>query len=227
MTNNQKGQMAASPFVFKECFLMPMPIGRTAQNLREMLRAVREVKESVLFYHLLQSRMAIRPAEVEYTNDFGRWAGVALQESPLMEKLNAFDPFEFENLEQVRQALGDLLEEYLYEMPYAPFARPGFEFHFCEASTVVRRTEFEAFTLNDFCHYLEKVGLDAIYYHCFEARWRLGSLTKGDFSAWIEGNFDFPDLVEAIRGLDIYFYTLEELQQTLLELVSPWCRRAV
>jgi hypothetical protein len=225
MTDNQTGPKAASPFAFRECFLMPMPIGRKALNLSEMLQAVREVKGSVLFYHLLQSRLTVRPPEVEYTNDFSRWAGVALQESRLMEKLSAFDPFEFKDLEQVRQALTDLMEEYLWETPYPPFARPGFEFHFCEASTVVRRSEFEASTLEELCQNLEKVGLDAIYYHCFEARWRLGSLNYDDFSFWIEANFDFPGLVEAIRGLDIYFFTLEELQEALLELIGRWCGR--
>jgi hypothetical protein len=52
---------AKDPFWFRECFLMTMPIGAKVVNLRELLHAVREVKDSVLYYHLLQSRLAVSP----------------------------------------------------------------------------------------------------------------------------------------------------------------------
>ena len=41
-----------------------------------------------------------------------------------------------------------------------------------------------------------------------------------DFSFWIEYNFDLPKLVEAIRDIDIYFYSLPELRRTLLALFN-------
>jgi hypothetical protein len=49
---------------------MTMPTGRKAANLRDMLMILRDVDESVLSYHLWQSRMAIAPPDVEYPNDF-------------------------------------------------------------------------------------------------------------------------------------------------------------
>ena len=130
---------AQNPFVFRECFLMPMPLGQKVVNLRELLQALREVKESVLYYHLIQSRLVLTTPAVEFPNDFALWAAAALQDVKLAEKLSSFDPFDYESLEKVRQAMVDLLEEYLWDSPYVPWARPGFEFHFCEASTVVYR----------------------------------------------------------------------------------------
>lgn len=215
----QPDQPAQNPFWFRECFLMPMPIGRKAVNLRELLQSIREVREEVLYYHLLQSRLALTPPAVEYPNDFALWAATALQDGKLAEKLSSFDPFEYDRLEQVRQALVDLLEEYLWDLPYIPWARPGMDFHFCEASTVVIRSEISAHSLREFCEVLNKVGLDSIYYHFFEARWRLGVRGRDDFSYWIETNFGLPELVAAIRGLDIYFYSLRELRTTLLGLI--------
>jgi hypothetical protein len=212
-------QTAANPFWFQECFLIPMPIGRRAINLRELLQAVREAEESVLYYHLLQSRLIQSQPAVEYPNDFAVWAASALQDSRLAEKLSSFDPFEYKTLTDVRQAMVDIMEEYLWDLPTVPWARPGMEFHFCEASTVVMRSEFSATNLLEFCQALRKVGLDSIYYHFFESRWRLDPQDMEDFSYWIGTNFDLPELVAAIRSIDVYFYTLTEIRTTLLDLI--------
>jgi hypothetical protein len=212
-------QAAANPFWFRECFLMPMPIGHKAANLRELLQGVRQADEAVLFYHLMQSRLTLSQPTVEFPNDLAYWAAHSLQDSQLAEKLSSFDPFEYDNLEQVRQAVADLLEDYLWDLPNVPWARPGFEFHFCEASTVVMRSEICAETLSQFCEALQKVGLDSVYYHFFEARWRLGVLEKDDFSYWIETNFDLPELVQGIRSIDVYFYTLQEVRTAILKMV--------
>ncbi len=211
-------QAAKDPFWFRECFLIPMPIGIKVVNLRELLHALRDVSESVLYYHLVQSRLAISPPTVEFPNDFALWAAVALQDSALAEKLSSFDPLEYEDLGQVRQAVLDILEEYMWDLPFVPWARSGFEFHFCEASTVVIRSEITAHDLREFCQALQRVGLDSMYYHFFEARWRLGKPID-DFSFWIETNFHLPNLVKAIRDIDIYFYNLKEIRNTLLGLV--------
>ena len=214
-------QSAKDPFWFRECFLMPMPIGIKVVNLRELLHALREVNDAVLYYHLLQSRLAVSQPTVEFPNDFALWAAVALQDSALAEKLSSFDPLNYENLGQVRQAMVDILEEYLWDLPFVPWARSGYELHFCEASTVVIRSEITAHNLREFCQALNKVGLDSMYYHFFEARWRL-ERPIDDFSFWIETNFDLPELVAAIRGIDIYFYSLREIRDTLLGLIHQY-----
>lgn len=214
-------QSAKDPFRFRECFLMPMPIGIKAVNLRELLHALREVSDAVLYYHLLQSRLAVSQAAVEFPNDFALWAAVALQDSALAEKLSSFDPLHYDNLGQVRQAMVDILEEYLWDLPFVPWARSGYELHFCEASTVVIRSEIVAHNLREFCQALNKVGLDSMYYHFFEARWRL-ERPIDDFSYWIETNFDQPELVAAIRGIDLYFYNLREIRNTLLDLIRQY-----
>lgn len=212
-------QPAQDPFWFRECFLMTMPIGRKAVNLKELLQGIKEVRDSVLYYHLLQFRLSAAPPAVEYPNDFALWAAIALQDARLAEKLSSFDPMEYEDFELVRQAMVDILEEYLWDLPYIPWARAGFEFHFCEASTVVMRSEISAATLKDFCETLRIVGLDSIYYHFFEGRQRHRGYKTDDFSFWIESNFGLPEVVQSIRDIDIYFYRLKEIRDTLLGLI--------
>jgi len=220
MRNFEVEQPAKDPFCFRECFLMTQPIGKKAVNLRELMEIIKGVDEAVLHYHLLQSRLSITHPLVEFPNDFALWAATALQDLQLAEKLSSFDPLEYENLEQVRQAILEILEEYLWDLPLVSWVRPGFEFHFCQASMVVIPTAIRAHNLVEFCQGLVKVGLDSVYYHFFEARRRLGRREVDDFSYWIEYNFGLAGLVAAIRDLDIYFYTLKEIRDTLLALIQ-------
>lgn len=220
--NFDPNQPAENPFWFRDCFLMTMPLGRKAINLRELLQVLREVDESVLYYHLLQSRLTVTQPVVEYPNDFALWAATALQDSKLAEKLCSFDPFEYDDMEHVREAMVDILEEYLWDLPSVPWARPGFELHFCQASTVVIQAETPANTMKEFCRELGTVGLDSVYYHFIEARRRLGMRHIDDFSYWIEFNFNLPDLVAAIRDIDVYFYSLKELRDTLLGMIHRY-----
>jgi hypothetical protein len=106
-------QVAQNPFWFHECFLISMPLGKKVLNLRELLENLQEIDESVLFYHLIQSRLTLGQPAVEYPNDFALWAANSLQDTKLAEKLSSFDPFEYENMGMVRQAVVDLLEEHL------------------------------------------------------------------------------------------------------------------
>ncbi|MBW1991295.1 MAG: hypothetical protein JRI59_04075 [Deltaproteobacteria bacterium] len=213
-------RVAQNPFWFRDCFIMTMPIGQRAINLRELLHALHEVSDAVLFYHLFQYRLAITTPAVEYPNDFAVWAANSLRDPKLAEKLSSFDPFDYDNLEQLRRAMTDLLEEYLWDLPYIPWARPGMEFYFCEGATVVFRSRISARTLREFYETLKKVGYDSIYYHLFEGRWRLGMREKDDFSYWIETNFGLPELVTAIRNIDVYLYSLPEIQTILLKLLE-------
>jgi hypothetical protein len=199
-----------------------MPIGRTAQNLREFLEVLQDVDESVLLYHLWQSRMSVSHPTVEYPNDFALWAGTALQDSRLAEKLSALDPFGYENAERIRNALIDLMEEYLWDLPYLAWARPGFDFHFCEASTVVLHSSISARTLPEFRSALERVKLDSIYYHMVDARWRLRNLKSDDFSSWIKTSYDLPELASAIHGIDVPLCTLDEVRNSVIELCSRY-----
>ena len=213
-------QQAPNIFEFSEYFLMTMPTGKKVTNLRELLQSLREMSEPVLNYHLWQCRLEFMQPTLEYPNDFALWAATALHDDLLAEKLIAIDPFDYENLTQVREAMVDELEEYLWDFPHNPQVRPGFELHLCEASAVVLHSGITARTLREFCGALQTVGLDSVYYHFVEARRRLGDRKMDDFSHWIAANFTVPSLVTAIRDIDVYFYTLAEIRDTILALVQ-------
>ena len=210
MTEFLPEQIAENPFWFRDCFLMTMPIGQKAINLRELLHVMQEVNESVLYYHLLQSRLAVAPPVVEYPNDFALWAATALQDTKLAEKLSSFDPFDYDNMAQVREAMVDHPGRVSLGFAHVPWARSGFEFHFCEASMVVIRSEISAAnTPEGVLRDPEKGGAGFDLLSFFRGPLPPGNEPKDDFSYWIETNFGLPELVAAIRDIDIYFYSLE------------------
>ncbi|MCL4500453.1 MAG: DUF5752 family protein [Deltaproteobacteria bacterium] len=213
-------QPAQNIFWFSEYLVMPQPTGKKAINLRELLQHLQEMSEPVLEYHLWQSRLTLTQTAVEYTNDFALWAAKALNDPNLAERLSSLDPFEYEEPAQIREALVDMLEEYLWDFPFNPEVRPGFELYFCEASSVIMPSGISAQTLRQFCAAIQTVGLDSVYYHFVEARRRLRDRKLDDFSHWIETNFDMPELVSGMRGIDIFFYTLSEIRDTILSLIK-------
>ncbi len=212
-------QEAQNSFVFSEYFLMPMPTGKKATNLRELLQFLREMTEPVLNYHLWQTRLSVIQPTVEYPNDFALWAATALHDDLLAEKLSAIDPFDYKDLTEVREAMVEELEEYLWDSPQYQ-VRPGYELELCEASAVILHSGISARTLGEFCGALQAVGLNSVYFHFVEARRRLGDRKLDDFSRWIADNFTMPSLVSAIGKIDIYFYTLAEIRDTILALVQ-------
>ena len=213
-------QPARNAFSFSEYFLVPRPTGKKATNLRELFHYLQEMSPPVLKYHLWESRLARNPLILEYPNEFALWAAKALHDDNLAEKLSSFDPFEYENLIQIRIALVDLLEEYLWDASNNAQVLPGFEFYFCEGSTVIMPSGITARTLRQFCVAFSSVSLNSVYYHFVESRWRLGDQKKDDFSHWIETNFSLPALVSGIRDIDVYFCTLTEVRDTVLGLIN-------
>jgi hypothetical protein len=213
-------QPAQNVFWFSEYLVMPQPTGKKATNLKELLHFLRGMSEPVLEYHLWQSRLTLTQAAVEYPNDFALWAAKSLNDPNLAERLSSVDPLDYEDLTQIRETLVELLEEYLWDSPFNPEARPGYELYFCEASSVIMRSGISAQTLRQFCAAIQTVGLDSVYYHFVEARWRLRDRKKDDFSHWIETNFEMPELVSGLRNIDIFFYTLSEIRDTILSLIK-------
>jgi hypothetical protein len=214
----KKEPEASYPFYFRECFTMLHPTGKRAANLREFLDILRDVPEGVIFHHLHQAYLSFTFHVWDYPNDFARWAARSLEDIALAEKLSNFDPYGRGSLEEVREGLIEIVEDHLWETPVVPYAPRGGEFYFCDVTTVVLSTDIVAHTLLELAEGIGRTGLSSIFYHFYEARRRLKA-DVDDFSTWIEENFKRPNLVQAIRSIDFYLYSLEELKQTLLKLL--------
>jgi hypothetical protein len=209
-----------SSFQFYESIPTVMPTGRWAANLREFHHTVCEVEPSVICHHVFQAHLKHQFDVWEYPNDFAEWAASCLEDMVLAERLASFNPYDCEGMEQVREAVCEIVEEHLWGKSTVPWARPGCEFFFNDSKTVVIATGVECSDLAGFAGALRQVPNGSLYFHFYEARRRLGDRHRDDFSAWIEQRLGCPGLVHQIRNIDFYFLSLGELRARLIRLVE-------
>jgi len=214
---------AAEPFLFYTRLNLSELTGLKAYNLEDLLEHVKEVPESSIYHHthrFLQQHQYLSP---EPPNDFAYWATSALGEKELGEELASIDTIQFGTIVGLRQAFISVIESYLKANPDAKMksTHRNEAFYFIKSVSFILPTGHEANDLPEFCRILENISIDAIYFHIFEARLRIGKKTN-DFSYWIENSLGNKKLADSISRLDPYTYTLEDLRSAIIEKASKY-----
>jgi len=137
--------------------------------------------------------------------------------------LYSIDTIQYTTIRELREEIIRTIEEYHKNNPRSllRFATAGEEFHFVKSVSFVFQTPYTASDLKEFQAALQRVTLDSIYFHLFEARLRLGLSTNG-FSRWLENGLSEKRLANKIASLDPYPHTLENLRITLIKLIEKW-----
>ncbi len=211
---------AREPFRFSTRLHLSELTGLKAKNLREFLRLLKTVKGSCIYYHThryLQQHQYLSP---EPPNDFAYWVTKSLNEEQLGEMLASIDTIQFSTIRSLREKIVSTVSDYAKAHPTSrkKFADPGDEFHFIKALSFVIPTNHIANDLKEFADILEKITIDSIYFHVFEARLRLEK-GENDFSNWIEMSVGDADLAKSISRLDPYTYTLDNLRNTMIKMI--------
>jgi hypothetical protein len=207
-----------STFQFMTKSDLTLLLGRKAKNAMELNAGLREVPAMSVYFHthhFLQQHHYLSP---EPPNDFAYWVTNVLNDDVLGEQLASIDIMQFVSIEEIRQRFLSLLEEYLKTAERIIDSPRGEEFHFMSCQTFAFPTPYVATTLGEFRDILEKVSIDTIYYHMFDARMR-PELGNNDFSIWIRDS-GYPDLATAIQALDPYSHTLEGLRKAVIRLIE-------
>ncbi|MCP3677036.1 MAG: hypothetical protein GY721_05450 [Deltaproteobacteria bacterium] len=207
------------PFTFFECVGVEKSTGRWASNIIEFLEILRQASPECVFHHMHQYFLKVTPQHSYYTNDFAVWVAEWLEEKSLAERLANLNPYAYNNVEDLRGETLHIIEEYLRDNPPPRPVLPGGEFYFCEGVTIVVPAGLEATDIEEFVECLDQVDRSSIYFHCFEARLRLGR-EKDDFSEWLATSMGREDIAERIRGLDAYMYDLDTLREIIKDIIS-------
>lgn len=205
---------ATHPFHFHSRLILLELTGRRARNLKELLEGIREVPGSVIYHnthHFLQQHLYLSP---EPPNDFSYWVSEALHEDVLAERLSSIDTCEFNDIELLREAIVTAIDQHLKNGGEPRQSHPGEEFNFVKAVIFILPTRYRAITLEEFADAIQKVTMNSVYFHIFEARLRLGR-KENDFSLWLEDSLGEVDLARKIARLDPYTHTLEGLRQKI------------
>lgn len=210
---------AKKPFTFYSRSHMKELTGLKARNLRELADTLKVVPDAVIYYHthhFLEEHHYLTP---QPANDLAMWVDDALGDDVLAERLAAVDTFQFTSLQALRERHVSIIEEELARGGSLRESAPGDEFHFVKSLSVIIRAPYEASDLREFVECLRKLSPGSLYFHIFESRLRLGR-GLNDFSAWLAGSLDEPELAEKIARLDPYTHSLEGLRTTLTDLIE-------
>lgn len=207
-------------FRFYDYITIISPNGQRASNLREFLNILEESEDNVLFHHLFQSQLKHHSKAWDYTNDFANWASDSLEDFALAEKLGNFDPYDFSTIAEAKDRLVEIIEEHMWDLPNIPWVRPGFEFYFSYSTSIIIPSGINVNNLREFKDSLKVINNNSFYYHFCESRKIKKEKMHDDFTIWVEENFEKPVLVEKIRNIDFYFYSLDENREKIIKLLN-------
>ena len=205
-------------FKFYDSIVLLSPTGQKASNLKEFLSILERAEDKVIFHHLYQSHLKFHLKVGEFPNDFANWAAYELEDLALAEKLANFDPYDYKTVSEAKDYLMEIIEEHMWDLPTIPWVRPGSEFYFASATTIVLPLGIETASLKGFRKALDIISDSSLYFHFYEARKRKKEKEHDDFSIWIEENFNDQVIVKKIRDIDFYFFSLEEIRKKLIKI---------
>jgi len=207
-------------FKVRDCALVALATGRRAQTLRELSEGLRYVTPASIYHHFWGRLLRPIFDEPEYTNDFASWAFHDLHDKSLAERLSTVDPAEFENLEELRQELLDVVESRLDEKDVMSSTPADREFHFIRSKIIIFDTDLEAKVPRDLCELIPRMSSSSIFYHFIDARTRTDDKVD-DFSAWIGGidGSQNEALIHRIEAIDPLFSSLAELREHLGDVI--------
>lgn len=212
-----------TPFAVKDCALLTRMSGLPpAINLRELRERIALCSENVLFHHFCETTLRGTFDNPDYRNDFAVWSKLYLGDRVLAERLGILDPYEFVSLGELRAATLEVIDERLGESPMIPWARPGDELYFMEATTVVFDTGVRISHPREFAAAIGAMTGGSVYYHFLEAR-RRPLFGKDDFTTWLlenENGGNNRPYIEALARIDFYFHTLVHLRRELTKVLS-------
>ncbi|MCD6163251.1 MAG: hypothetical protein J7K40_12700 [candidate division Zixibacteria bacterium] len=208
-TNNESFQVKDCTIIVRMGGVYP------AINLREMRERTAICPIECLYHHFCET--LVRPSfdDPEFRNDFAVWTSKYLRDRVLAERLGMINPYSFEDLEQMRAKIIDLIDERLDEVHFIPWVARNEEFRFLRAVTIVFDTGLELHNPKDFTAQLPNMTPSTLYYHFIEARRRTEEKTD-DFTAWMNKLENKPvKLIKALESIDFYTLNLSELKTAL------------
>lgn len=202
-------------FRILDCALVAIATGVKAQTLRELHDKLKTVHPGCLFYHFWGGLLNPHFDDPEFQNDFAVWASRSLHDAKISEKFAVIDPYAYENMEEVRQELIEVIEERLSETEFVPWARAGQEFHFIRSQMVVFDTGVTYMEPGELLDTIPSMSLGSIFYHFIDARRRTEE-RKNDLSLWLAAFGDtYEKLIVDLDNIDPFFISLTRLRREI------------
>src|SRR4030042_2116724 len=109
--------MSENPFYFYTSSNLVELTGEKANTLEELVGLLKRCTGSAIFYHVFQSYRERHFAIEKYHSDFAQWISASLDEEALAERLGSLDLRNFTSIRELREAIIQVIENYLKEYP--------------------------------------------------------------------------------------------------------------
>ncbi|MDD5067884.1 MAG: DUF5752 family protein [bacterium] len=208
------------PFYFFSYSGLIRVLGVTACTPAELLDGIKKVPASSIYYHthkFLQQHHYLSP---EPPNDFAYWLNNIIKIKELGEAFASVNIVNFRDLEELRSEFIRILQKFLHDSKYTIANHDNARFYFMSCVSFIFQTPYAAHDLREFTEILEKISINSLYFHVFEARLRHGK-NDNDFSLWLKDRGD-NRAAEKISALDPYTITLDHLRKRIVEIVHKY-----
>src|SRR3990172_11526697 len=102
-----------APFVFFGCIELRELLGLRARDERELLEQLERAPLGSVYYHTHSVFLRHHQVTGAYPNDFANWVASQVRDQVLGERLAIVDPFEFQDLERLREELGSTIDDHI------------------------------------------------------------------------------------------------------------------
>lgn len=211
-----------NPFHFSTQAHLVKLLGIKASNPVELLEGIKTVHPSSIYYHthrFLQQHHYLSP---EPPNDFAFWLTNTLNLAELGEAIASINIITFKKIEDIRAEFIRILNDYISKGKHITSCPEGEEFYFKGCTTFVLSTPFVANNLKEFVEALDKISINSLYFHIFEAPKRL-QRDENDFSIWFR-DIGETELADQLTKLDPYMITLEGLRKKIKNMVQKYVK---
>ena len=88
-------------------------LGKRAMDEHRLLELIEEVPADSIYYHTHSYYLRHAYTQHLYSNDFATWVVMYAQDRVLGERLGVLDPFDFSDIEQLREEILSILADHL------------------------------------------------------------------------------------------------------------------
>jgi hypothetical protein len=209
---------ANMPFRFVSCMELREVLGKRALDEHRLLELVEEAPADSIYYHTHSYFLRHAYTQQLYSNDFANWVVLYAQDRVLGERLGILDPFDFSDIEQLRDEILRIMADHLNHSTVPRFiVREPFEF--IRSHIIEIPLGLEVRTLYEFYDALADVEVGAVYNHVCEARMRKRLLSV-DFACWLssEEGLGLQELALNVERVGRLGLSLEGMRNKILRL---------
>ncbi|MBI4401947.1 MAG: hypothetical protein HY581_09975 [Nitrospirae bacterium] len=210
---------AKQPFRFFSCMELREILGKRARDEQRLLELIEEAPADSIYYHTHSYYLRHPYTQSLYPNDFATWVALHAQDRILGERLGVLDPFDFDDIEELRGEIMAIIADHLDHERAAASRTTDEPFEFVRSHVIEVDLGIEVMTLREFRDAVSRVEVGAVYNHLCEARMRKRQLW-GDFAYWLsaEMGLGLPDLAAQVVQVGRLGLSLEGMRERIVTL---------